>query len=74
MKIKYLAVAVATLIGSSAMAQSAFVGAYGQLGIGYDQNSVASTNLTVNTIYNINNPGTDGGSFAGVVGVGYNFA
>ena len=73
MKIKYLVVAAATLIGSSAMAQSAFVGAYGQLGIGYDQNSLASSNAKVNAS-SVQLPGTDGGSFAGVVGVGYNFA
>lgn len=35
MKIKLLVAAAATVLASSAMAQSAFEGAYGQLGIGY---------------------------------------
>lgn len=42
MKIKLLVVAAATVVASSAMAQSAFEGFYGQVGTGYESNSISS--------------------------------
>jgi len=74
MKIKLLVAAAATVVASSAMAQSAFEGAYGQLGVGYDQNSLSSSNLTVGGATVVTTPGSNGGSFAGVIGLGYNFS
>ncbi len=65
MKMKILVAAAATVVASSAMAQSAFEGAYGQLGIGY-QSSKAKTNVPVNF------DSTNG--FASVVAAGYNFS
>jgi hypothetical protein len=80
MKIKILVVAAATVVASSAMAQSAFQGAYGQIGIGYENNSVKSNNSTVTGP--ASDPGTEnvgsttfsGGSFSGSIGLGYGFS
>lgn len=78
MKIKLLVAAAATVVVSSAMAQSAFEGFYGQLGVGFDQNKVSSSNATITTnafgTFPAELPGANGGSISGVVGVGYNFA
>jgi hypothetical protein len=74
MKIKLLVAAAATVVASSAMAQSAFEGAYGKLGVGFDQNSVSSSTHTYNGFTGLEAPSTDGGSFSGVVGLGYNFS
>lgn len=64
---KLLVAAAATVVASSAMAQSAFEGAYGQLGVGYEsskqnfkQTATTFTNETTN-------------SFASTVGLGYYF-
>ncbi len=65
MKIKLFVAAAATVVASSAMAQSAFEGAYGQLGIGY-QSSKGKTDVPVNF------DSTNG--FASVVAAGYNFS
>ncbi len=65
MKIKLLVAAAAIIIASSAMAQSAFEGAYGQLGIGY-QSSKPKTDSTEES-YNSTN------GFASVAAAGYNF-
>jgi opacity protein-like surface antigen len=64
MKIKLLVAAAATVVASSAMAQSAFEGAYGQLGIGYQSSKPA--------IDGINFSSSSG--FGGTVGAGYNFS
>lgn len=40
MKIKLLVAAAATLLATSVMAQSSFTGAYGQLGVGFENNTV----------------------------------
>jgi opacity protein-like surface antigen len=78
MKIKLLVAAAATVLASSAMAQSAFQGFYGQLATGYESNNASS----------LNNTGTDAGQpsdtwnassqqFGGaplVIGLGYNFS
>jgi opacity protein-like surface antigen len=65
MKIKLLVAVAATVVASSAMAQSAFEGAYGQLGVGY-QSSKGKTDIPVNF------DSTNG--FASVVAAGYNFS
>ena len=46
MKIKLLVAAAATVVASSAMAQSAFEGAYGQVGTGYESNSLTNLGST----------------------------
>lgn len=74
MKTKLLVAVASTVLATSAMAQSAFEGAYGQLGIGFDNNTTSSSNITVNGGAPFSAPGASGGSFAGVVGLGYNFA
>jgi opacity protein-like surface antigen len=74
MKIKLLVAAAATVVASSAMAQSAFEGAYAQLGIGYVSVSAGtkageSRNGAALTFSesNIN-------SFSSNIGIGYFFA
>jgi len=47
MKNKLLVVIATTLIAGSAMAQSAFQGFYGQVGVGYENNRVSSTTSTM---------------------------
>jgi len=73
MKIKLLVAAATTVMASSVMAQSVFVGAYGQLGIGFDQNTISSSSETLGYVETSSVPSSSGGSFAGVVGLGYNF-
>jgi opacity protein-like surface antigen len=79
MKIKLLVAAAATVVASSAMAQSAFEGFYGQVGTGYEGNSVGSNNATVSAL-NGSNPEVytaPNQSFGGaplVIGLGYNFS
>lgn len=78
MKIKLLVAAAATVLASSAMAQSAFQGFYGQVATGYENNSVSDLNISGS------NPGVtpetwnaSNQSFGGaplVIGVGYNFS
>ena len=46
MKIKLLVAAAATVVASSAMAQSAFQGFYGQVATGYENNNVSNLNGT----------------------------
>lgn len=46
MKRKYLVGAVSAILSSGALAQSAFEGFYGQVSIGYENNSVHSARLT----------------------------
>ena len=82
MKIKLLVAAAATVLASSAMAQSAFEGFYGQLGVGYENNSLSSRTLNVTTRpgepdsgtagAKVSAPTSSGGGFAGVIGLGYN--
>jgi opacity protein-like surface antigen len=82
MKIKLLVAAAATVVASSAMAQSAFEGFYGQLGVGYENNSLSSRTLNVTPRpgepdsgtagANVSAPTSSGGGFAGVIGLGYN--
>lgn len=78
MKIKLLVAAAVTVVASSAMAQSAFQGFYGQIATGYENNSVSGLNITASEpgvgseTWNTNNQ-----SFGGVplvIGLGYNFS
>ena len=76
MKIKLLVAAAATVVASSAMAASAFEGAYGQLGVGYENNTVSSRvfNVTGASTFSGSAPSSSGGGFSGTVGLGYNFS
>lgn len=67
-------VCAATIFASSAIAQSSFEGAYGQLGIGFDNNTVSSSNATIAGVGTFSAPGASGGSFASTAALGYNFA
>lgn len=65
MKIKLLVAAAATVVASSAMAQSAFQGFFGQVGVGYE---AASTSFTGGTGYSVS--ANNSNSFAGTVAIG----
>jgi opacity protein-like surface antigen len=76
---KQLLLAVATtVLAGSAMAQSAFEGFYGQIGIGYESLSpsysggTVATTPTTQTAYTASADNANG--FTGNVGLGYNFA
>ncbi len=80
---KNLLVAVAAVaISTGAMAQSAFEGFYGQLGVGYENNTFGSSTLNVGA--NSGHTGTGGANvgaptqtasgFSGAIGLGYNYA
>jgi hypothetical protein len=77
MKIKLLVAAAATVVASSAMAQSAFEGAYGQVGIGYESMNPGFTNGTITggqaagQGYSITS--SNANSFAGNIGIGAYF-
>jgi outer membrane immunogenic protein len=73
MKIKLLVAAAATVMAGSVMAQSAFEGAYGQIGIGYESVTPSFTGGSIGTS-SYSATGDNANSFAGTVGVGYNFA
>jgi outer membrane immunogenic protein len=70
---KILAVAITSILATSAMAESAFEGLYGQLGLGYGSDSVSSTPFTAagNSVSTGSGSGTNGQI---AIGVGYNFA
>ena len=78
MKIKLLVAAAATVVASSAMAQSAFQGFYGQVATGYENNNVSNLNGTVrDTDGTSTNFSASNQSFGGaplVLGLGYNFS
>ena len=80
MKIKLLVAAAATVVASSAMAASAFEGFYGQLGVGYENNSVSSRTFTAVAPAgqtgggSASAPSSSGGGFSGVLGLGYNLS
>ncbi|MBT8583401.1 porin family protein [Polynucleobacter paneuropaeus] len=72
----------AGFIGTSAMAQSAFEGFYGQLGVGYENNSFGSNTLNVSAVSGAPGSGTSGtvsapsqnaSGFSGAIGLGYNY-
>lgn len=56
----------------TANAQSAFEGFYGQVGIGYENNSIGSYTSSYNNSYFASINSANSGSFAGVIGLGYN--
>jgi opacity protein-like surface antigen len=78
MKIKLLVAAAATVMASSAMAQSAFQGFYGQIATGYENNSVSGLNITASEpslgseTWNASNQSFGGAPL--VIGLGYNFS
>jgi opacity protein-like surface antigen len=79
MKIKLLVAAAATVMASSAMAQSAFQGFYGQIATGYENNNVSNLTLTGTdtTDNSVDSWGAGNQSFGGaplVIGLGYNFS
>ena len=65
--------AAATMMASTAMAQSAFEGFYAQAGIGYER---ATTSFTSGSVagFGYTVTGNTPDSFAGTIGAGYNFA
>ena len=74
MKIKLLVAAAATVVASSAMAQSAFQGFYGQLGVGYESVDAGFSNGTLlsdGSPYTVSS--SNGNSFMGNVGIGAYF-
>jgi opacity protein-like surface antigen len=77
MKMKLLVAAAATVVASSAMAQSAFEGAYAQLGVGYGSSTpgiksgvITSGGLAGQTL---SSSGGNGSSFEANIGAGYYF-
>ena len=77
MKLKLLVAAAATVVASSAMAQSAFVGAYGQIGLGYESISPSFSGGTItggSTRYAYNVSSSNSNDFTGNVALGYTFA
>ena len=78
MKIKLLVAAAATVVASSAMAQSAFEGFYGQIATGYENNSYSNLGSTAtatgqaNSSYTTSNLSSSGAPL--VFGLGYNFS
>ena len=82
-KLLIAAAAAATLTAPSAFAQSAFEGFYGQVGIGYEHNSLSSNSLNVvqkpgdpfsGTDGTTGAPNQSGGGFSGALGLGYTFS
>jgi hypothetical protein len=78
MKIKLLFAAAATVVASSAMAQSAFEGFYGQIATGYENNTIQNTPVVVvnqGKTYTSYGSGTaSSGNAPLIVGLGYTFA
>jgi hypothetical protein len=78
MTIKLVVAAAATVMASSAMAQSAFQGFYGQIATGYENNSVSGLNITASQpgvgsqTWNASNQSFGGAPL--VIGLGYNFS
>jgi len=77
MKIKLLVAAAATVVASSAMAQSAFQGFYGQVGVGYESMDPGFSSGTITSgsasgrAYTMSS--SNGNSFVGNVGIGAYF-
>jgi opacity protein-like surface antigen len=79
MKIKLLVAAAATVVASSAMAQSAFQGFYGQIGAGYETNDTQSSTTTFTTVpagfgSTYNNPSVNFSNAPIIAGLGYTFS
>lgn len=73
MKKKLLVAALFSLTMTGVMAQSAFEGPYGQIGVGYE---TVTPNFSGGTIVgrSYTASGNNANSFAGTVGIGYNFS
>ncbi|OWS69607.1 outer membrane protein [Polynucleobacter campilacus] len=77
MKIKLLVAAAATVVASSAMAQSAFEGFYGQIATGYESNNASNLNYTGSQAGANDTWNSSSQSFGGiplVIGAGYNYS
>lgn len=80
MKKNLLVAALLSAVGTSAIAQSAFEGFYGQIATGYENNSISSASITTTDVPGGGNPTTwnaPNQSFGGaplVIGLGYNFS
>lgn len=82
MKNKLLAAITLTVIGSSAMAQSAFQGFYGQISTGYESNSATGINSPLTLSYGgqplfLGSMSASNQNFGGmplIAGLGYNFS
>lgn len=82
MKIKLLVAAAATVVASSAMAQSAFQGFYGQIASGYETNSAfglsspitASFGVNSITLFSVSASNQNFGGVPLIAGLGYNFS
>jgi hypothetical protein len=77
MKIKLLVAAAATVVASSAMAQSAFQGFYGQVGVGYESIDPSFSSGTITSGSTNGRPYTisssNGNSIIGNIGIGAYF-
>jgi len=73
MKKKLLVAVLFTVAGTGAMAQSAFEGFYGQVGIGYESTAVSFTGGTVSG-RGYSGTANNSNSFAGTVGIGAYFS
>jgi len=56
------------------MAQSAFQGFYGQLGVGYENNTFGSNALTSGSLNNAAAPSQTASGVSGAIGLGYNYS
>jgi hypothetical protein len=76
MKIKLLVAVATTIVASSAMAQSAFEGFYGQVSTGYENNSANSTSVLTGPapFATLGLGSSSKGSVPLVVGLGYTFS
>ncbi len=79
MKIKSLVAAVATLVASTAMAQSVFQGFYGQIATGYETNNVKSSTTTYTSdtdgyLGTYSNPSVNFSNAPIIAGLGYTFS
>jgi opacity protein-like surface antigen len=73
MKMKLLVAAAAIVMAGSVMAQSAFEGFYGQVGAGYESNSVASSSFNYNGA-DVSTPSGSKDAAQINLGLGYNVA
>ncbi len=76
---KLLVVAAATVVASSAMAQSAFEGFYGQIATGFENNNISSSQTSFTTVpattpSTYSNPSSSFGNAPIVATLGYTFS
>lgn len=74
MKKKLLVATALTALAGSAMAQSAFEGFYGQVGIGYESNSVKNSDASFNGTAIGGSETLNANGFSGAIGIGYGFS